>query len=185
MATTILGGLWVNGLKEQTDMTTVHRNFMSALAQYIQGNVKFVGIFSGTNSMGTPLVTSLTMAVNPGTLGSEISTFSEHGTSDGYAQWKAWVSQVYSFISKDCGLLPSAFIPFSPIPCFKMTTPKTWDRPDLLNAIKGKENDPQSPTMDRMAQGFMDDMKIDFIPTFPGQVGAYTGAFTVSNIQTP
>jgi len=31
----------------------------------------------------------------------------------------------------------------------------------------------------------MDDMKIDFVPVFPGQVGAYVGAFTVSSVQTP
>lgn len=185
MANTILGGLWVSGLKGQTDMITVHQKFMSALAQYIQGNVTFNGVFSGTDPKGTPLVTPLTINVNPGALGTEISTFSEHGTGDGYAQWKSWISQVYSFITKDCGLMPSSFIPFSPIPCFKLTNPVTWDRPDLAKAIEGKEDDPQSPTMDRMAKGFMDDMRINYIPTFSGQVAAYTGVFTVSNVQTP
>jgi hypothetical protein len=185
MAATILGGLWVSGLKGQTNMTSVHHQFMSALATYIQGNVTFVGTFSGVNPSGTPLTTAVVSNVNPGSLASEMSTCAEHGTSDGYAQWKAWIMGVYSFITKDCGLLPGAFIPFSPIPCFKLVSPKTWDRPDLLNAIKGKENSPQDPTMDRMAQGFMDDMRIDFVPVFPGQVGAYTGAFTVSSVQTP
>ena len=185
MAPTILGGLWESGLKGQTETTSMHHQFMSALATYIQGNVKFIGTFSGTNSMGTPLVTPLTMMVNPGSLGSEITICQDPKGGDGYSQWKAWMSQVYSKITSDCGLLPSSFIPFSPIPCFKMTSPKTWDRPDLLNAVKGNENNPQGPCLDRMAKGFMDDMRIDYIPTFPGQIGAYTGAFTVSNVQTP
>lgn len=185
MASTILGNLWVSGLKGQTDMISVHHQFMSAIATYIQGNVTFTGTFSGTDPKGNPLVTPLVMNINPGALGSEMSTCAEHGTSDGYAQWKAWIMGVYSFITKDCGLLPSTFIPYTPIPCFKLVSPKTWDRPDLADAIRGKENDPQSPTMDRMAKGFMDDMKIDFIPAFPGQIGAYVGAFTVSIVQTP
>lgn len=185
MASTILGGLWQNGLYKQTNTITVHQNFMSALAQYIQGNVKFIGTFSGTDPKGNPLVTSLTMSINPGALGSEVTMCQDPKGGDGYAQWKAWINMVYSLISLDCGLLPSSFIPYTPIPCFKMTTPKTWDRSDLASAIKGNEYNPQGPCLDRMAKGFMDDMRIDFVPVFPGQVGAYTGAFTVSSVQTP
>ena len=182
---TILGGLWMSGLKGQTNTVTVHQHFMSAIAQYIQGNVTFVGIFSGTNPLGTPLITPLTMMVNPGKLGSEITMCQDPKGGDGYAQWKTWINMVYSLITLDCGLLPSSFIPATPIPCFKLTTPKTWDRPDLAAAIKGNEYNPQGPCLDRMATGFMNDMKIDFIPTFPGVIGAYVGTFTVSNVQTP
>ena len=184
MASTILGGLWESGLKGQTETTSTHHQFMSALATYIQGNVTFVGTFSGVNPSGTPLTTAIVSNINPGALGGEITGCQDPNGGDGYAQWKSWIMQVYSKITSDCGLLPGAFIPFSPIPCFKLVSPKTWDRSDLLAAVKGNENNPQGPCLDRMAKGFMDDMKIDFIPVFPGQVGAYTGAFTVSNVQT-
>jgi hypothetical protein len=185
MAATILGGLWESGLRGQTETTSTHHQFMSALAQYIQGNVTFMGIFSGVNPSGTPLTTSLTMMINPGALGGEVTSCQDPKGGDGYAQWKAWIMQVYSKITADCGLLPSSFVPFTPIPCFKLVSPITWDRPDLANAVKGNEKNPQGPCLDRMANGFMDDMKIDFIPVFPGQVGAYVGAFTVSSVQTP
>ena len=182
---TILGGLWISGLSGQTNSVTVHHHFMSALAQYIQENVTFIGTFSGVNPSGTPLTTAIVSNVNPGKLGSEITVFQDPKGSDGYSQWKTWINMVYSLITLDCGLLPGTFTPFTPLPCFKMTTNKTWDRDSLTTAYKGNEKAPQLPVLDRMAKGFMDDMKIDFIPVFPGQVGAYTGTFTVSSVQTP
>jgi hypothetical protein len=182
---TILGGLWISGLSRQTNSVTVHHNFMSALAQYISSNVTFIGTFNGVDPKGTPLSMPITMKINPGKLGSEITMFQNPKGGDGYSQWKTWINMVYSLITLDCGLLPSTFIPYTPIPCFKMTTNKTWDRDSLTTAYKGNEKAPQLPVLDRMAKGFMDDMRIDFVPVFPGQVGAYTGAFTVSSVQTP
>ena len=181
---TILGGLWISRLSGQTNSVTVHHNFMSALAQYIQENVTFIGTFSGTDPKGTPLITTLTMKVNPGNLGNEITMFQDPKGGDGGTEWITWINMVYSLITIDCGLLPSSFIPSSPIPCFKMTTPKTWNRNSLITAYKGNEYNPQTPVLDRMALGFMDDMKIDFIPTFQGVIGAFVGTFTVSNVQT-
>ena len=182
---TILGGLWISGLSGQTNSISVHHHFMSALAQYIQGNVTFNGTFSGVNPSGTPLTMPVTMNVNPGKLGSEITMFQDPKGGDGLAQWKTWMNMVYSLISLDCSLIPSAFVPSVPLPCFKMTTPKTWSRESLTAAYKGNEKAPQTPVLDRMAHGFMDDMKIDYIPVFQGVVGAYVGAFTVTNVVTP
>jgi len=182
---TILGALWASSLKEQTQPTVVHQQFMMSLSNYIMGNVTFNGIFSGTNPMGTPLVTPIVAKVNTGKLGTEMPSFQDPKGGDGYAQWKTWISQVYAMITSDCGLLPAAFIPFVPMPCFRLVTPTTWDRPDLLNAVKGNENNPQIPLLDKLATGFMNDMKINYIPVFPGSIGPYVGAFTVSSIITP
>lgn len=182
---TILGGLLKGGVTGQTETSSLHSQFMIAVSSYIGGNVKFSGTFSGANSMGIPLVTSIVCDVDPRGLASENSGCADPEGGDGYSQWLDWISGVYSFISNDCVLKPGVFIPSSPTPCFKLVKPITWDRVDLENAIKGKEKSPQEPCLDRIATGFMDDMKIDFVSTFPGKVSDFTGALTVSNVITP
>lgn len=198
MADTILGNLWVANLKGKTSPADISLGFMKGLADYISGFVKMTGVFTGILDVlpNTPItITDLIISLEGSIVSSQPLTFPmpTPGT-DGHPEWIQWMQQMYSGISTTT-IKGGLSIPIGSIPAFTGLVSPTFDRDILLEAYKkemedesktDEEKDPQSVTLDTLANAISLDLIKFPIKTFPAKyLGAYTGATTVSILFAP
>lgn len=190
-ASTILGKKLESELYLATDPGYVNNRILKCIAEYIEEEVTFDGIFVGTDdSTSLPVTLNLSFRIETRGLRDDTVVFQDPQGGDGYDLWVDWMSQIYQKISYHCGLNTSPSNPPSfngDQYCWQMVSP-SWGREDLLSAYKSNIYDPQGICLDTLARGIIKDMKIDYIPSESGKVmnsGSYTGVFSVTQVNAP
>ena len=176
-AETIFGKILESATKHGPDTTAsttneLQANFMSGIADYLEKYVTFSGSFTGSNGTST-LTTPITSQV----LANELRTTILSG-ANGFG---SWAKTFYDALKTMPTLKPGTFIPSGIIPCFPSIT-MGWTQENLRNTAGNNGEDAHGKCMDMIGKEIIKDMKIGFVTTVPGAVGAYVGALSVSNI---
>lgn len=152
--------------------TTLHKNFMNGIADYLDQHVTFNGTFSGTN--GTSSMTSpVTCKVDASLLRPLVLS--------GANGWSSWVQQFYLAIRTAPVIKPASFIPAGTIPVFPSIS-LGWSQSQLKNTAGNNGREAHGKCMDMIGAKIIQDMKKGYIKSIPGAMGAYVGALTVSSI---
>lgn len=190
MAKTILGNLLVSNLIGGENKTPVENMiaFVGCIADFISANVTLMGSFTGATTTtppvpisGAPTIDAVDASTMKGLAASILPSPPAEG-SDGNAEWTAWVTQLYSAIATGVLFIGTSITPAPPIPAFPTMVSPTWTRNDLKSVVEGGSNDVQGDCMDVIANGIVNDLKMNFIKAVPGiYPGNFIGVATITS----
>ena len=190
MAKTVLGNLLVSNLTGGVNKTPVENMiaFVGCIADFITSNVTLTGTFTGATTSvppvpitAAPTIDAVDASAMKGLAATIVPVPPAEG-SDGSAEWMAWIMQVYAAIATGVLFTGTSITPTPPIPAFPTMISPTWSRNDLKAVVEGESSDVFGDCMVVMANGIVNDLKLNFIKTVPGiYPGNFIGVATITS----
>lgn len=182
-ATTLLGikledACKFSGTVTASTPTELLSNFVNALADYIENNIKYAGTFSGTTLTNPPV--PYTSPVTEGkllsaTLRSMCPVCKDPNGESGEVEWTNWMNEIYTGIKATQIIGTSSSIPITATISFPSLV-LGWSRKSLLDAYDNNDS-----IYDTMADNIILDLKKSVIMSYPSIItGVATGADTIA-----